>query len=77
MTPVCELEELDAPSIKNFQVSKVLMLGLSFNPQDLMVSSTMKLFKARALIEGQGLNSMSNSPSSITHFNNFPETSGF
>lgn len=41
------------------------------------MSFAIRLVMASILIEGWGLNSISNSPSSIAHFKNFLETSGF
>lgn len=75
MTLALESEPFNAPSTKNFQISKVLLGSLSAGLQALGVSSAMKLAKACTLIASCGLNSISK----FTKFNRsfLPKTSGF
>lgn len=61
----------------DFSNSQAHAWVLSSCPRGLEVSSTMKSTKAYFLIAGYDLNSMLNLLSSIAHFNNLSDTSGF
>lgn len=75
MTSTLELKEFDTLSTK-ISDDPWIMLKLSSGPRGFGVSSAMKSAKAYALIDGRGLNLLSNSSSSIAHFSNLPETYG-